>query len=93
MASLNLEKISSLKYAKEIDREYYLSEILRASRGFGIKLSVREIKMAFSCEPIDEILKRLPAKKEEENSYTHSRRKRSKQTKLSGYLNNDEKNN
>jgi len=80
------------KYAKEIDREYYLSEILRASRGFGIKLSVREIKMAFSSEPIDEILKRFPAKKEGENSYTHSRRKRSEQTKLSGYLNNDEKN-
>ena len=75
------------KYVEKIDREYYINEILRASEGFGIKLSLQEVINKLTTEPIDEILKRIPTKpQDKDNSKTSNATTRIKQTKLSKFL-------
>lgn len=80
------------KYAPDIDREHYITEILRASEGFGIKITLQDIKNKLTMEPIDEILKRFPAKSSEESEFmdTSSDKKiakrKSKQTQLSVFI-------
>jgi len=84
------------KYVTEIDREYYITEILRASEGFGVKVTLQEIKNKLTTEPIDEIFKRIsddPNLKQEieEASFENKKKKAdSKQTKLSKFFENNE---
>ena len=91
------ERARHPKYAVEIDREHYITEILRASEGFGIKLTLQDIKNKLTMEPIDEILKRLPTKSTEEleqsrtQTTTQRRKSMSKQTRLSSYIEENEK--
>ena len=85
------------KYVSEIDRDHYLTEILRASEGFGLKVTLQEIKNKLTTEPIDEIFKRIsddtvteqisddlePEKESEKKPHT-------KQLKLSKFFENEE---
>ncbi len=83
------------KYATDIDREHYVTEILRASEGFGIKITLQDIKNKLTMEPIDEILKRLPTKSASEREFIDttdekSAKQKSKQTKLSAFIDEEE---
>lgn len=87
------ERARHPKYAQEIDREHYITEILRSSEGFGIQLTLQDIKNIITTEPIDEIFKRLPKEdktttKDEWEEYF--KREQIKQTKLSSYIINEE---
>ncbi|MBN1330811.1 MAG: ribonuclease H-like domain-containing protein [Candidatus Heimdallarchaeota archaeon] len=81
------------KYVKEIDREYYITEILRASEGFGVQLSLQEIKNALTIEPIDEIFKRISKDrnmgKEDQYIDEYEIKRKNKQTKISAFFERD----
>ncbi|NHJ04703.1 MAG: hypothetical protein EAX90_07765 [Candidatus Heimdallarchaeota archaeon] len=84
------------KYVEDVDREHYITEILRSSEGFGIKLTLQDIKNKLTMEPIDEILKRMP-KIEEEKSINNNKEKskkitRTKQMKLSKFFEEENSN-
>ncbi|NHJ31979.1 MAG: hypothetical protein FK732_03865 [Asgard group archaeon] len=86
------------KYVTEIDREHYITEILRASEGFGLKVKLHEIKNKLTTEPIDEIFKRISDNKVSDDSSDDSEQEEkikkkslSKQMKLSKFLEDDDK--
>ncbi len=78
------------KYVKDIDREYYITEILRASEGFGVQLSLQEIKNTLTIEPIDEIFKRISKddkiEKPVDNTDDVRNKGKNKQTKISAFF-------
>lgn len=80
------------KYALDIDRDHYITEILRSSEGFGMQLTLQDVKNKLEMEPIDEIFKRLPKSEvstdQEEKSILKPKKsvKRTKQTKLQKFL-------
>ncbi len=85
------------KYAKDIDRDHYITEILRASEGFGLKISLQEIKNKLLVEPIDEIFERIKNASsdtetiinQDEIRYNETKKvkkPRSKQTKISKFF-------
>ncbi len=84
------------KYATEIDREHYIVEILRASEGFGVKVSLQEIKNKLTTEPIDEIFRRISDDKSSEQKSTDDSKEEGKkktystQTKLSKFFENED---
>jgi DNA polymerase I len=85
------------KYVSEIDREHYITEILRASEGFGLKVSLQEIKNKLTTEPIDEIFKRITSDKATEEYSENSelekkteKKTQVKQTKLSKFFEEEE---
>ncbi|NHJ46234.1 MAG: hypothetical protein FK733_00465 [Asgard group archaeon] len=88
------------KYAQDIDRDHYLTEILRASEGFGVILTLQEVKNTLTTEPIDQIFKRL----EKEQSTTQDKGDINsdffdkdepyiKQTKISTFFTEEDENN
>ncbi|MCG3252400.1 MAG: hypothetical protein KAX09_01010, partial [Candidatus Heimdallarchaeota archaeon] len=85
------------KYATEIDREHYLAEILRASEGFGLKVTLQEIKNKLTTEPIDEIFKRISEdavtgqiSDDLESEKENEKKTQTKQMKLSKFFENEE---
>ncbi|NHJ86493.1 MAG: hypothetical protein FK734_13595 [Asgard group archaeon] len=79
------------KYANDLDRDYYINEVLRSSESFGIDVSLQDVKNVSTTEPLDEILKRLPSKttseeKDEEKITAQNKTVRTKQTKLGKYF-------
>ncbi|MFW9924171.1 MAG: DNA polymerase domain-containing protein, partial [Candidatus Thorarchaeota archaeon] len=82
------------KYAQDVDRDHYITEILRASEGFGVKVTLQDIKNKMTIEPIDEILKRLPQSEESnrnsEKTNTVQIKPSTKQTKISTYFDDEE---
>ncbi|MHA1435430.1 MAG: DNA polymerase domain-containing protein, partial [Candidatus Heimdallarchaeota archaeon] len=83
------------KYASDVDRDHYITEILRSSEGFGVQLSLQDVKNKLEMEPIDEIFKRLPKRdpldnqEEKDTTKVIKSEMRTKQTKLLKFL--DEK--
>ncbi|MBY8995258.1 MAG: hypothetical protein KGD59_11960 [Candidatus Heimdallarchaeota archaeon] len=85
------------KYVTEIDREHYITEILRASEGFGLKVTLQEIKNKLTTEPIDKIFKRIS---EDSETGEHSedskpeeeieKKTQLRQMKLSEFFENEE---
>ncbi len=89
------ERARHPKYTTDIDRDHYVTEILRASEGFGIKISLQDIKNKLTMEPIDEILKRFPTKSTDETesidiANKKRTRKKSQQTQLSAFIDEEE---
>ncbi|NHJ39902.1 MAG: hypothetical protein FK731_07700 [Asgard group archaeon] len=81
------------KYAAEIDREHYITEILRASEGFGVKLSLQEVKNKMNIEPIDKIFQRIEMTRDNndvnnDDEQEWDSKPESKQIKISKYLKN-----
>ncbi|HUT80508.1 MAG TPA: DNA-directed DNA polymerase [Candidatus Bathyarchaeia archaeon] len=78
------------KYVNEIDREHYITEILRASEGFGVRVTLLEVKNALTIEPIDEIFKRVSKdgnRKNQDGLIEESDlKRRNKQTKISAFF-------
>jgi len=80
------------KYAEDVDRNHYITEMLRSSEGFGVQLTLQDVKNKLEMEPIDEIFKRLPKLEtipdlvDEESNKSSKSVKRTKQTKLHKYL-------
>jgi len=83
------------KYAPDVDRDHYITEILRSSEGFGVRLTLQDVKNKLEMEPIDEIFKRIPKQKQTINQnekdvvITEKSVKRTKQTKLQKFLSDD----
>ncbi|MHA1213028.1 MAG: DNA polymerase domain-containing protein, partial [Candidatus Heimdallarchaeota archaeon] len=77
------------KYATEIDREHYIAEILRASEGFGLKITLQDVKNSLTTEPIDEILKRIPQSQQKQEDESTKTKAKNKQTKISTFLDQD----
>jgi DNA polymerase I len=83
------------KYVEDIDREHYVEEILRASEGFGIQLSLRDVKTSLTIKPLDEIFKQLEtttSTKPEQEATWDSRETIIKQTKISSFLFSEDEN-
>ncbi|NHK31035.1 MAG: hypothetical protein FK730_06760 [Asgard group archaeon] len=80
------------KYATELDRDHYITEILRASEGFGVKISLQEVKNVMTTEPIDKIFQRLEEAQSEEIKDDNNKndwidnKTFSKQTKISKFF-------
>ncbi|MHA1355856.1 MAG: hypothetical protein ACTSR1_11860 [Candidatus Heimdallarchaeota archaeon] len=80
------------KYAEDVDRNHYITEMLRSSEGFGVQLTLQDVKNKLEMEPIDEIFKRQPKQEsipdlvDEESKKSPKSVKRTKQTKLHKYL-------
>jgi DNA polymerase I len=86
------------KYVTDLDRDHYITEILRASEGFGVKISLQDVKNIMTTEPIDVIFQRIEEtqskeiKDDEDNSDWIEDKKISKQTKISKFLKKEDKN-
>jgi DNA polymerase elongation subunit (family B) len=88
------------KYVTSIDREHYITEILRSSESFGLDISLQEIKNTYTMVPLDELWEKIRKDKDELITATTSPSKElrdwqskiqkkylsSKQTKISKYF-------